>query len=188
MRKSSFALGLTLAQASLALAGNPGDSTIWVTDLKGAIDGGGVFALPVDYFSVAHNVVPGLGNSEDVVAGLPVSGIAVSVTDFSSGLAFPMVGLFYSNFALDPSGLTPDLGQPISTVTDPDMGTPPLFAFVPIELPRATIVPGTAVVNSVIQLPPGDSGLLSIGGDWTDHASGNSTLTDDGYSTPAVVL
>jgi hypothetical protein len=191
MRKSSFALGLTLAQASLAVAGNVGDSTIWVTDLKGAIDSGWVVSFPTgssDFFSVAHNVVPGLGNSEDVVDGLPVTGIALSVNDFGSTSTFPMVGVFYSNFVLDPSGMTPDLQQPISTVTNPVTGTPPLFAFVPIDLPEVAIAPGTSIVNAVVQEPPGDSGLLSIGGDDTDHASGNSTWSQDGYATPAIVF
>jgi hypothetical protein len=98
------------------------------------------------------------------------------------------VGIFYSNFLLDPSGLTPDLGQPISSVTDPVTDAPRLFAFVPVDLPEATIAPGTPIVNAVVQLPPGDSGLLGVGLDSTSDASGNSTFTFDNYATPATAI
>src|SRR5262249_29403128 len=129
-----------------------------------------------------------IGNSEDLVDGLPINGVAVSVADFGSDLRYPVVGVFYSNFGLDPSGSTPDLSQPISSVLSPVTNASHVFEFVPVALPAAMIAPGTAVVNAVVGLPPGDSGLLGVGADSTRSPGGRSAFTYDGYATPAITL
>src|SRR5262249_8571376 len=131
MWRRTLIIACSLAVTPLVFAGHEGDSTIWVTDLKGEIDSAWVpmfLGGPSDFFNTAHTVLPGLGNSEDLVDGLPITGIAVSVADFGTTLRYPMVGVFYSNFGLDPSGLTPDLSQPISSVTSPVPDPPFLFA------------------------------------------------------------
>jgi hypothetical protein len=192
MKRTSIALALSLVLSPLVLARNDGDSTIWVTSLKGAIDSGWVVSVPggsSDYFNTAHTVLPGLGNSEQLVDGLPITGLAVSVADFgSSGLTFPLVGVYYSNPALDPSGCTPDLTKPISTVANPSFTTPSLFEFVTFDLPEGTIAPGTPAVQAVVQFPPGDSGLLAVGSDSTVSPGGCSSFTQDGYTTPSIEI
>src|SRR5262245_22674420 len=135
MNKIPRALALVLAAAPLALARGDAESTIWVTNVDGTIDGGWVVGFPTgssDFFSNRYTVVPGSGNSESVVDGLPITGIALSVADYQSGRKFPIVGVFYSNLTIDPSGITPDLGQPISSVTSPPISAPHLLAFVPL--------------------------------------------------------
>jgi hypothetical protein len=87
MRRPLLTL-VSLALFSLsAWAGQDEDSTIWVSDMKGAADSGWVVSIPAgnsDYFSVSHAVIPGKGDSEQLVDGLPVSGISVSIADFGS--------------------------------------------------------------------------------------------------------
>src|SRR5262245_40793394 len=102
-----------------ASAGDSEDSNIWVTALKGTIDSGWVVNFPSgssDFFSVTLDVIPGIGNSENLADGLSVSGLSVSVIDLSGGVtAFPRLGV-YPPSAIDPTLNTPDLGAPISEV------------------------------------------------------------------------
>src|SRR5262245_36727217 len=168
MRHAVLGLVLSLVLPPLARGGHDGESTIWVTNVHGGIDSAWVVSVPggsSDYFSSRYAVVPGTGNAEDVVDGLPITGIALSVADFGSNAKFPMVGVFYPNLAVDPSGITPGLSRPISTVTSPSISAPNPLDFVPIDLPEAPIASGTTSVNTVVQLPVGDLGLLAVGAD-----------------------
>src|SRR5262245_2141846 len=109
--KLSRLLALLLTLSPTVLAGHDGESTLWVTDLQGAIDSGWIVSVPTgpsDYFNTAHKVVPGLDNSEQIVDGLPITGLALAVSDFGSSNTFPVVGVYYSNTALDPTDCTPD--------------------------------------------------------------------------------
>jgi hypothetical protein len=181
---------LSLVLPPLALGGHDGESTIWVTNVHGAIDSAWVVSVPggsSDYFSSRYAVLPGTGNAEDVVDGLPITGIALSVADFGSTAKFPMVGVFYPNLAVDPSGITPDLSRPISNVTSPSISAPNPLDFVPIDLPEAPIASGTTSVNTVVQLPVGDPGLLAVGSDSTTSSNGGSCFTQDGFATAFVV-
>jgi hypothetical protein len=99
-----------------------------------------------------------------------------------------MVGVFYSNLNIDPSGITPDLSKPISSVANPPLPHTNLFEFVPFDLPENKIAPGTHTVNTVVQLTPGDSGLLGVGADDTTSSARVSAYTQDGFVTPAIVL
>jgi len=49
-------------------------------------------------------------------------------------------------------------------------------------------VPGSSFASHAhgwVQFPPGDSGLLTVGGD-TTHWNGCSFYSSDGYTTPAI--
>jgi hypothetical protein len=186
MRTRLLVLASCFVLAPVLRAGHDGESTIWVTRLKGEINGGWVVQFPTgssDFFNVTHPVVAGSGNSESVVAGLPITGIGVAVTSFGGSQTFPIVGVYIANLGLDPSGNTPDLSQPISTVM-----SPPIPSGWPIDLPEGSIPPGAAQVHPVVQLPPGDSGLLGVGASTTSSPSGGSGYTIDGYATPAITL
>src|SRR5262245_29893061 len=191
MQRSALTLSLSLTLTPLALAGHDGDSTIWVTNLHDAIDTAWVISFPTfssDYFSNAHAVVAGSGDSEHVADGLPITGISVSVADFYSSLTYPMVVVFYSNLTIDPSGVTPDLSQPIGSLSNPALPSTQAFEFVPFDLPANKIATGTQTVNTVVQLPPGDSGLLGVGADESSSATDLSAYTQDGFTSPAIVF
>src|SRR5215510_10621479 len=105
MRKSAIAFMILpwVGGAPATLAGDVEASTIWVTDLQGAIDSGWVITVPTgssDYFSVAHHVAPGNSNGADLAEALPIVGVAVSVADFGSGRTFPSVGVYQPNLTL----------------------------------------------------------------------------------------
>lgn len=180
----------------LAMAAGPAfarnDAKIATTNLVGPVDTGWVVGFPTgssDYFNVAHNVVPGIGNTEMVAGGLPMCGLWVSETDFGSGRVYPIVGCFNSNLALDTSGLTPDLSSQIAGVVSPANPAPALFQFVNyLSTTEGTIPGGSTKVHAVVQLPPGDSGLLGVGADSNASPTVSSGFTTDGYSTPSVIL
>src|SRR5262249_4093087 len=140
------------------------------------------------FFNVRYPVVPGHDNSESVVDGLPITGIGISVMDNGTSNTYPVVGIFLADFVLDPSGNTPDLSQPISSVASPPITVANNFDFEPVDLPEGSIPPGTPAVQAVVQLPPGDSGLLGVGSDSTFSASDSSGFTLDGYTTPSITL
>jgi hypothetical protein len=193
MLKNAIAfLLLTWAGAvRITLAGDVEDSTIWVTDLQGAIDSAWVVASPTgssDYFSVAHHVASGNPNGADLTEALPIVGVAVSVADFGSGRTFPSVGVYQPNLTLDPTGLTPDLSAAIVEMLSPTNPAPPLFTFVPFETSEAGIPPGSTTAVAAVKLPPGDPGLLAVGADSNITPAGTSGFSTDGYTTPAMSL
>ncbi|MFN8549685.1 MAG: hypothetical protein U0527_17375, partial [Candidatus Eisenbacteria bacterium] len=171
--------------------GHDGDSSISITDVQREIKQGLVVQIPTgssDYFNVAHAVQPGIGNSDEVVDGLPVTGISVSVADFGSGRTYPTVGIFASNLGLDPTGATPDLASPIVALASPPNPAPPLFTSVFFDTPEGTIAAGSTRAHATLQLPPGDSGLLAVGGSSGTVPTGTSYFTSDGYATTAKPL
>jgi hypothetical protein len=121
---------------------------------------------------------------------LPITGIAVSVADFGSGRTYAVVGLYNPNLVLDSSGNTPDLSNPLTYAVSPPLTPPPLFDYVTYDLPDATIPAGSTKIHSVVELPPGDSGLLTVGGDSNTTHLGLATsgFTTDGYATPAIMM
>lgn len=192
MKRAFLGLATLSIAVAPAFAGHNADSTLWVTDVGALIDSGWVVGFPTgssDYFNVGHNVVAGIGNTEDVADGLPLTGVAIAVTDFGSGATYPVVGVFLPNLGLDPTGNTPNLASPLVAVNSPAIGPPPLFNYAALDTPEAAIPGGTTKVNSAAQLPPGDSGLLGIGADSTTaHPGvGNSGFTSDGYTTPSLI-
>src|SRR5262245_11633081 len=189
-KRASGLLLLTCVAWQPATAGDVEDSTLWVTDVEGAIDSAWVVAYPTgpsDYFSVAHHVVPGNANVADIAEALPIVGVAVSVADFGSGRTFPTVGVYRPNLTLDPTGITPELTAPIVEILSPPNPVPPLFTFVPWETSEGQIPPGSATVVAAIQLPEGDSGLLAVGSDSTSSAH-DSGYTIDAFASPATRL
>src|SRR5262245_22697164 len=180
-----------------AVIGKAQDSTLWSSRVSGPIDGGWVVTIPTgssDYLSVAYTTSR-LWNVEGGVVSstMRFKGVGVSVADFGTTQTYPTVGVFRPNPVLDPSGNTPDLASPIATSTDVYPGGLPMFAYQDFDTSRfaetsgsrSTIGSADKTVCAVVQLPPGDSGLLGVGVD-TSAASGSSGFTQDGYATPAI--
>ncbi|MFO0980851.1 MAG: hypothetical protein U1E76_03715 [Planctomycetota bacterium] len=149
-----------------------------------------VVAVPTgaeDYCHTVFDVNTGLADVDGALAGaLPVAGLSASITDFGSGRTYPMVGVCYPNLGLDPSGFTPDLGNPIVTLASPALPPVRLFDYAVFEGTQAAIASGTPRVGAVVQLPPGDPGLLGVGADTMGSGVGASGFTSDGYTTPAL--
>ncbi|MFO0985026.1 MAG: hypothetical protein U1E76_25405 [Planctomycetota bacterium] len=173
-----------------ALAGGNAPSTIWSATKKNVTDSGWIVSNPTgsaDFFDTTYRVTAGNGNVEraTVAQGLPVSGVAVSVADFGSGAQYAQVGVFNSNLAVDPAGETPDLASAIASVANPALSPPALFEFVAFALAEGTIPSGATRLHAVVQLPPGDPGLLGVGADRTASPHGGSGFSADGYATPS---
>lgn len=191
MRMAFFSLA-TLAVAAIPAFAGAGDSTIWSATKGNVIDSGWVVGFPTgssDFFDATYGVTAGIGNLEGatVAGGLKVDGIAVSVSDFGSGRTYATVGVFNSNLSVDPSGETPDLSSAISSAISPTLSPPALFQFVPFTLSANSIPSGATKTHAVVQLPPGDSGLLGVGAD-SGAGTGSSGFTTDGYTTPSIGL
>jgi hypothetical protein len=183
-----------LSVASLAIVALPAlaqDGRITVSQVHGAMDSGWVVAIPAgsnDYFNVAVPVsTPALGNFDQALAlGLDITGVCVSVADFSSSFTYPIVGVFETNSAL--SNTTPDLTLPVGGPSiSPPNPHPPLFDWVYFQTPKTSIPVGSNELHAVVQFPPGDSGTLGVGSDSNASAVGTSAFTTDGYTTPAIV-
>ncbi|MEW6743980.1 MAG: hypothetical protein AB1486_14610 [Planctomycetota bacterium] len=147
---------------------------------------GWVVSIPVgpsDYFNVNFN---------NPLAPKPneITGIAIAVLDFgTTATAFPVSGAFPANYTVDPSGNTPDLANPYDAAPFP---LPPVAYTSTCGLPWrefGTPIPYSSVlsddVHGVMQFPPGDAGLVGVGGDTTPPISGKTGWTIDGYRTPA---
>ncbi|MFO0983637.1 MAG: hypothetical protein U1E76_18230 [Planctomycetota bacterium] len=181
-----------LTCAAPAFAGGNADSTIWSGVKQDPIDSAWVVQYPTgsaDYFDATYHVVAGSGNvaGASIAGALPITAVAVSVADFGSGRVYPRVGAYRSNLALDPSGESPDLAAALAELASPAFAPPPLYDFVAFDTPEGAIPSGDTRVHAVVQLPPGDSGLLGVGADSTTAAVG-SGFTTDGYTTPSVGL
>ncbi|MEW6744180.1 MAG: hypothetical protein AB1486_15615 [Planctomycetota bacterium] len=121
-----------------------------------------------------------------------VTDMKVAVLDFGTrATSFPRSGVFAANYAVDPSGWTPDLstGWGVQPFTFPPGTLATTSAQYVVndfaDIPYSTF--GTDDVHGVIQFPPGETGRLGIGGDTTPTPTvlWGSTWTDDGYATPA---
>ncbi|MEW6741800.1 MAG: hypothetical protein AB1486_03490 [Planctomycetota bacterium] len=160
----------------------------WGVRDDGTIETGWVVSAPSqtsDYFSNWFNcmVMPPITTVTD---------FKLAVMDFgTTATAFPTSGVFTANTTLDPSGWTPDLSNGFAVAP---------FTFVPMtfsttsgryvtrdfaDFPYSTF--GTDDVHGVIQFPPGDTGLVAVGGDVTPKPTIRwaSTWTSDGYRTRA---
>jgi hypothetical protein len=186
---------LSFAALALAAAGaSAQDSTIWSCVVPNVPNGGWVVGFPTgssDYFSVAYSAVATLNVEGGTVSKtLPIKSVGVSVTDFNSGHNYPTVGVFRPNVGLDPLGNTPDLGLPVATAaTTPLPPGVPLFQYVPYDTSAQVLIPpADATTLAVVQLPPGDSGLLGVGADGNPSTLLTSGYSADGYATPAVTL
>lgn len=119
---------------------------------------------------------------------LPLKGVGVSVADFGTTATYPTVGIFSPAIVLDPTGNTPDLALPItfsSAAITPGM---PLFEYQHFPTVAQPLIPAADATSlAVIQFPPGDSGLLGVGGDQQTSSLGTSGYTTDGFTTPAVM-
>lgn len=190
MKRAVLALGFLLLGVTRLLASGDAASAVWVTDVHGAMDSGWGVSFPAgpsDFFSVGHDVIAGSGNSEELVDGLPVNGLAVSIADFGTTATFPRVGVYNPNLGLDASGNTPDLGAPITEVLSPARAVSPFFNYVHFELPEGAISGGSTKAVAAVQFPPGDTSL-SVGADSNSSGVGNSGFTTDGYASASITV
>lgn len=184
---------LSFAAMALAAAGASAqseNSTIWSNQAV-AIDSGWVVIFPTgssDYFSQAFAAVATLNVEDGTVSkSMPIKGVGVASSDFGTSQTYPTVGVFRPNVSLDPGGNTPDLSLPIATSTETYV-TAPLFTYQDYDTTAQASIPlSDATTLSVVQLPPGDSGLLGVGAD-SNAAPGTSGFTQDGFATPSVTL
>ncbi|MFO0982378.1 MAG: hypothetical protein U1E76_11685 [Planctomycetota bacterium] len=152
----------------------------------GTIESGWVVQIPSgpsDYFNNHF----GDGSSQNGIVG-----ITIAVLDFvTSTPAYPTSGVSNANFGVDPTGHTPDIGNPLATVS-PFTFTSGTFAttsgqYVSHSVSVAGGLLGTNV-HAWVQFPPGDSGFLGVGADTSSPANGCSFFTSNGYATPAVTF
>lgn len=193
MRRAFLSLATFAVAALPALAGGNSDSTIWSTCTGSVTDSGWVVTFPTgssDYFDQTFTVSAGIGNTEngDVAGGLNAVGVGVSVADFGSGRTYATVGVFNSNLGLDATGETPDLSSAITSASSPALSPPALFQYVDFLTGAGAIPGGSTRTHTVVQLPPGDSGLLGVGADSasTGTSGGLAGFTTDGYATPSI--
>src|SRR5262249_5800769 len=159
----------------------------------GPIDSGWVVVFPTgssDFFSVSFTVNALKDDERDTVTRLmPIKAVGVNVADFGTSLTYPVVGAFNPNTGLDPLGNTPNLSSPITTSSESYAGGGAPFIYQSFDAPEGTIPAANATALTVVQLPPGDSGLLAVGAD--SNVSPNvqrSGFTQDGYATTAVTM
>jgi hypothetical protein len=174
MQKFLFAVACFGLMILPAFAGDSAFTTYNVTDTDGSMDSGWVVSFPTgssDYFNTRY----------DNLAGRPLAGVSVGSGDFGSGLSYPLAGVFAPNLGVDGTGNTPDLTS--GTTTGPVPGGGAVYNFVYASL--GGTVTGGATEHVVVQLPPGDSGLLGVGQDDSGGALNFSGWTLDGYASPA---
>ena len=190
MRKALLSFA-ALAIAAAGASAQSENSTIW-SNQASAIDSGWVVTFPTgssDYFSQAFAASAALNVEVTTVSkALPIKGVGVSVADFGGSQTYPTVGVFRPNVSLDPGGNTPDLSLAIATSSESMVFGQPLFTYQDFDTTaQATIPISDATTLSVVQLPPGDSGLIAVGAD-SNAAPGSSGFTQDGFSTPSITL
>lgn len=197
IRVITLIVGVGLAFAPIARPGQTEADTIWITGVNQNISVGNysdmnscwTVQVPTgssDFFSVCFKVAPGIPNLPNVVDGLPVTGIAVSlcIPAGAAGL-FPRIGVYYP---VAPGSCTPDLTNPVVELLNVLVPGPVPSSFIFFDTPEAFIAPGTSIVIAAVQLPPGDPAVIQIGGDASSSIAGTSFFSMDGYSTPAVPM
>lgn len=189
-----FALVLA---AATARAGDTENNTIWITEVNQNISVGNysdinscwVVQNPTgssDFFAVCFKVVPGIGNTDDVADGLPVTGIGVSLCIPAGGAAFfPRIGVYPP---AAPGFCTPDLTNPIVELLNVTVPGPVANEYIFFDTPEAFIPAGTPNVIAAIQLSPLSPPGAGIGGDSSPSVSGTSYFSLDGFSTPAILM
>lgn len=150
-------------------------------------------AGPVDYFNVQHGTTK---KSSPVVNNL--TSVEVATWDFcGTTQSWSVVGVYDTNWGLDPTGSSPDLNLPLGTVANGSIAagagdwTFPAHVY---DIPDVTANTTTAY-HAVVGWQSGDS-CVWMGGDTTGTADdagfdcGNITnttshLSSTGYTTPA---
>jgi hypothetical protein len=158
------------------------DPSFGIVD-DGTVETGWVVQIPAgssDYFN--NNFGNGVGKN-GIVA------LTVSVLDFGTTAAgYPTSGVSNANLGVDASGNTPDIGSPLATINPYTFPAGSFETTSGLYTSHAVSVAGgslSANVHGWVQFPPGDPGLLGVGGD-TTSANGRSFFTLDGYSSPAI--
>jgi hypothetical protein len=192
MRKALLGFA-ALAIAAAGASAQTENSTIWSNLISGAPDSGWVVAFPSgssDYFSAAYATSASLNVEGNTVSkAMPIKGVGVCETEFGSTVSYPTVGVFRPNVGLDATGNTPDLGSPIATSTEATVSGNPLFTYQDFDTTaQATIPIADATTLSVVQFPPGDSGLLGVGADSSAASNGTSGFTQDGFATASILI
>lgn len=154
--------------------------TPWGVVDDGTIESGWVVAIPAgscDYFSQLFDACP----------TITLTGRSTAVMDFgTTASSYPNSGFAPPNTGLDPSKLSPDLGNPYLDI-------PMLFPSLTFCTTSGQYVVETNITNTnvsgldilgFVRFPPGDPGLLGIGGD-TTLPRGKTGWTLDCFSTPA---
>lgn len=156
----------------------------WGTWDDGSYETGWVVSFPTgssDYFNVNY------GNPGGAVTG----DLDLAVMDFGSPFtSYPSAGFAPPNLGVDGSGNTPDIGNAYvsGAITGFPAGT---FVSTSGQLVTRSLggYSPAGDAGSFVQFPPGDSGLLGIGGDTNGLVlAGKNGWTLDGYTTPANIV
>jgi hypothetical protein len=151
----------------------------WGSWDDGTIESGWVVQFPsmtCDYHAQLFDDCPGISS---------LSSMDMSVLDFgTTASAYPHSGFAPPNTGLDPSRLTPDLGNPY---VDQPFSFPSLTFCTTSGLYINHNYGATATAGDVVgfvSFPPGDSGFLGLGADSSSTPRGKSTWTLNCYTTP----
>ncbi|MEW6741735.1 MAG: hypothetical protein AB1486_03165 [Planctomycetota bacterium] len=167
------------------------DPPPWGVKDDGSYESGWVVSVPAgpsDFFNVNFNpgFPPAWVNN--------VTDFKLAVMDFgTTATAYPLTGVFPANYAVDPSGNTPDLATPYESAP---LTFPPgafcttsgalIVRTFAAPIPYASLTSDD--VHGVVQFPPGPS-LLAIGADTVSTFFwGHSFWTSTGYATPAAAF
>jgi hypothetical protein len=151
------------------------------------VESGWVVSIPSgssDYFNNSFGPKPGSVNG--------VSALTISVLDFVTATpAYPSSGVSTANTVVDPTGNSPNLTGPgvLATVSPFTFPAGSFETTCSQFTAHSVSVTGSSMtgpsIHGWVQFPPGDSGLLGVGGD-TTVPLGKSFFTQDGYTTPAI--
>ena len=150
---------------------------------------------PETSFKIFYPSAAGEGLNVDLNtdgAGMTVMAISVQAYISSGSETWKYVGLFPDNLTVDPSGRTPDLGNPMAVLNNPTGGPASggayCLSFTHYDIPDTQL--GTAGAHIALANVTGDSGTWLCTDFW-DASGANHTgtrhsfFTTDDYATPA---
>jgi hypothetical protein len=193
MRKWFASVGvLGLAAAAATAQTIPGNIGAFLSQIS-YDDGGAETSFKINFPSAAGEGFDVDFNADG--AGSVAMGCALEIYVTSGSASLKYVGLFPDNLALDASGRTPDLNNPLAMLTNPT-GGPAVGIFCPTSATGFTtydtpdVVLGTGGVHISTAFPTGDSStwlctdLFASNG--SSHTGPRHTFfTTDDYVTPA---
>jgi len=152
-------------------------------------DGGAELAFKIFYPTPAGEAYNVDFNSDG--AGVNVFGLAVELYVSVGTAQLAYAAVCGDNLALDASGRTPDLGSPLSILTNPTGGPGTgsfCTGFTTYDLPNVTL--GTGGAHGVVAFPTNDSSTWMCTDAWDslgfNHTGArHSFFTTDSYATPS---
>lgn len=126
-------------------------------------------------------------------AGATIFGVAIQTYVSLGSASWGYVALCGDNLALDASGRTPDIANPLSILTNPtggpSAGSPYCQGFTTYDLPDVT-APTSGGIHAAVAMPTGDTGTWLCTDLFNSNGSSHtgprhSFWTSDNYATPS---